>query len=115
MICGPSLKRTKLIIGHTTMTVTIELVFLFFYCKSSLSSVAGAVPYVFDCGLLRAVSLKQCDFGRLDPDPEAEFLDVIGTKVWPKMLDGDSDGSDTVLYRVQLHAYIHRLTLGKWH
>jgi hypothetical protein len=33
---------------------------------------------------LKAVSLKQCDFGRLDPDPEAEFLDVIGTKVWPK-------------------------------
>jgi hypothetical protein len=31
MICGPNLKRTKLIIGYTTMTVTIELcVYVFF-------------------------------------------------------------------------------------
>jgi hypothetical protein len=47
MICCSNRKRTKLIIVYTTMTVTIELfvcVCVFLNYKSSLSSVAGAVP-----------------------------------------------------------------------
>ncbi len=59
MICGPNLKRTKLIIGYTTMTVTIELcVYVFFKITNHpFQAQQELFPYVL------TADLQQCDFG----------------------------------------------------